>query len=82
MWADENDDNLLTLFDQISFTHGDNDAIRLSSGESVCYLELQELSILLSSQLFYRYRPSCVLVDCNGHVVAETVALLACLRLM
>ena len=81
MWADENDENLLTLFDQISFTHGDNDAIRLSSGESVCYLELQELSILLSSQLFYRYRPTCVLVDCNGHVVAETVALLACLRL-
>ena len=75
------DENLLTLFEKICFSHGDADAIQLSTGESLCYLELQELSIVLASQLHYRYRPAVALIDCYGHVVAETVALLACMRL-
>ena len=89
---DDNDDNndeenLLKRFDKICFRYGDADAIQLrsTSGEHeeavICYLELQELSIILASQLRYRYRPSVVLIDCFGHVVAETVAILACLRL-
>jgi acyl-coenzyme A synthetase/AMP-(fatty) acid ligase len=77
----------VALFDQICFTHGDDDAIQLVSTtnnkdtESFSYLELQELSIVLASQLHYRYRPAVVVVDCFGHVVAETVSLLACMRL-
>ena len=85
---EDEEENLLTRFDKICFRYGDADAIQLRStgGEeeqeaSICYLELQELSIILASQLRYRYRPSVVLVDCYGHVVAETVAILACLRL-
>eukprot|EP00977_Amphora_coffeiformis_P021280 scaffold9134_cov170-Amphora_coffeaeformis.AAC.4 len=84
---DDDEENLLTRFDQICFRDGDADAIQLRSSttggeeEAICYLELQELSIILASQLHYRSRPSVVLLDCYGHVVAETVAILACLRL-
>jgi acyl-CoA synthetase (AMP-forming)/AMP-acid ligase II/outer membrane protein assembly factor BamB len=73
--------SLWALFQGICFTHGDADAIQLASGESLCYLELEELSTVLASQLYHRYRPSVVLIDVYGHVVAETVAILACLQL-
>ena len=77
----DEEENLLTLFDRICFSHGDADVIKLATEEALCYLELQELSIILASQLRFRYRPTVVLIDCYGHVVAEVVAILACLRL-
>jgi acyl-CoA synthetase (AMP-forming)/AMP-acid ligase II len=73
--------SLWAIFQGLCFTHGDADAIQLASGESLCYLELEELSTILASQLHHRYRPSVVLIDVYGHVVAETVAILACLQL-
>lgn len=89
----DNDDtagneSIVNLFDQVCFSYGDQDAIVVVSGDggaadedATCYLELQECSLALAYQLFYRYRPDYVLVDCFGHAVAEAVAVLACLRL-
>jgi len=81
-------ETLLSRFDSLCVSHGDFDAIELiqdTNGDikktSVCYLELQELSHNLACQLHYRYRPDFVLVDCQGHAVAESIALLACARL-
>jgi acyl-coenzyme A synthetase/AMP-(fatty) acid ligase len=34
-----------------------------------------------TSQLFHRYRPDYVLIECLGHAVAEAVSILACMRI-
>ena len=47
----------------------------------IMYLEIQEYSKALASQLYYRYRPQYVLIDCHGWPGAEIVAMLACMRL-
>ena len=80
-------DSLLEIFDRKCMLYGDLDAVTLvdvdggQTSYSLCFLELQELSRILASQLHYRYRPSYVLIDCFHHTVPECVALLACLRL-
>ncbi|CAJ1945451.1 unnamed protein product, partial [Cylindrotheca closterium] len=78
--------SLVKRFDEICFSIGDCDAVELIDAEdgttsSVCYFELQEHSKSLAAQLFHRYRPDYVLVDCKGWVVPEAVATLACMRL-
>ena len=82
---EDNLNSIINLFDSICLSYGDQDAIlihRENEEEQVfCYLELQELSLILACQLHYRHRPDYVLVDCFGHVIAETVTILACLRL-
>lgn len=86
--AVDDEDNLksiINLFDSICLSYGDQDAILIhkenDEEQLFCYLELQELSLILACQLHHRYRPDYVLVDCFGHVIAETVTILACLRL-
>jgi acyl-CoA synthetase (AMP-forming)/AMP-acid ligase II len=77
---EDNDvESIVSLFDRICFSYGDQDAIVHSTDDAVCYLELQELSRSLAAQLVYRYRPDYVLIDCMDHVTAEAVAILACL---
>ena len=99
--------SIVDLFDQLCFSFGDEDAIRVVSATennndidgnddestthdnissstyspSLGYIELQEYSKALASQLHYRYRPQYVLVDCHGWPGAEAVTILACLRL-
>lgn len=73
--------SLIDWFDEICFDHGDEDAIEIGGGDDpLCYIELQEYSIALAAQLCHRYRPDHVLIDCFGHVGAEAVSLLACMR--
>ncbi|KAI2509685.1 hypothetical protein MHU86_4667 [Fragilaria crotonensis] len=92
---DCNDESIVSLFDSACFSFGDQDAIQVygsstngnsdgdGSNEPICYsyFELQEYSKDVAAQLFHRFRPSYVLVDCLGHVAAEAVSILACMRL-
>jgi hypothetical protein len=89
--------SLLGRFDSLCVSYGDEEVMEIishsnsESGESlaacpVCetisLLEIQELSMAVASQLFYRYGcPDYVLVDGMGYMVVEAVALLACMRL-
>lgn len=80
----QEEESITNAFDRICFSAGDSDAILVQTEhgvDAVCYLEIQEYSKLVAYQLWYRFRPDYVLVDCQGHVVAEAVALLACIRL-
>ena len=87
----ENDDDEKTIvswFDSICVSWGDQDALVYHCEEergnpplSVCYLEIQEYSIALASQMRWRFRPDYVLIDCKGYAAAEAVALLACMRI-
>jgi acyl-CoA synthetase (AMP-forming)/AMP-acid ligase II len=92
--SSSNTRSIVDLFDRICFSRGDEDAICVlkrtaaDTGEeeeeedSICFLELQELSGALACQLAYRYGvPDYVLIDCFGHVAAEAVAVLACMRI-
>lgn len=75
---------ILKLFDSLCVSFGDEDAVmRLSEDESegISYTEIQEASLSLAYQLRYRFDPDVVLVDCFGHAAAESVAVLACMRL-
>lgn len=93
---DYNDESIVSIFDSACFSFGDQDAVQVygssssgddngdgSSSEPIgySYVELQEYSKDVAAQLFHRFRPSYVLVDCLGHVAAETVSILACMRL-
>ena len=93
--SDSNDESILSLFDSTCFSFGDEDAIIYHACspcdekdsdtdqpvEAICYLELQEYSKDVAAQLWHRFRPSYVLVDCLGHAAAEAVSLLACMRI-
>jgi acyl-coenzyme A synthetase/AMP-(fatty) acid ligase len=95
MANDSNVESILSLFDSTCFSFGDEDAIVYHSSslcdekdgdtdehiEAICYLELQEYSKDVAAQLWHRFRPSYVLVDCLGHAAAEAVSLLACMRI-
>ncbi len=48
---------------------------------SFCYFELQQASQALAAQLYYRFRPTYVLLDLRGHVAAEAVSILASNRI-
>lgn len=85
--------SLVQRFDEICFSIGDCDAIEVvasnddttatgsTSTTAVCYFELQEHSKSLASQIYHRYHPTYVLIDCQGWAVPEVVATLACMRL-
>ncbi|CAB9499891.1 D-alanine--D-alanyl carrier protein ligase [Seminavis robusta] len=78
--------SIVELFDQLCFSFGEEDAIELvqaGGGTNTCigYIELQEYSKALAHQLYWRFRPTWVLVDCHGWPGAEIVSLLACMRL-
>jgi hypothetical protein len=70
------------LFDSVCFEHGDKDAISFQeNAQSICYFELQQASQALAAQLYYRFRPTYVLLDLRGHVAAEAVSILASNRI-
>lgn len=85
------DQDVIVLIDPPAASDPDRDTASNDEGDpeykncleptAVCYLELQETSLNLAAQLWYRYRPDYVLVECFGHAVAETVAVLACMRI-
>ena len=87
--CDDYDESIVSLFDSACFSFGDQDAIQVHGRDgddlnsTICYsyIELQEYSKDVAAQLYHRFRPSYVLVDCLGHVAAEAVAILACMRL-
>eukprot|EP00980_Cylindrotheca_fusiformis_P002503 scaffold586_cov68-Cylindrotheca_fusiformis.AAC.12 len=95
--AENSNDNVPSLvrrFDEICFSFGDSEAIELIetttssnneeeevSSTSICYFELQEHSKALANQLYYRYRPDYVLIDCQNWAIAEAVSTLACMRI-
>jgi len=77
-------DNIVGSTTEESATAKDNAATLFTAAPTatpICYMELQEYSCSLAGQLLYRYRPDYVLVDCFGHVAAEAVAVLACIRI-
>lgn len=92
-----NDSSLLSLFQELCFSRGDEDIIWVAHEEnqedsstgftttsrtSFCYLELQELAKQLAAQLFYRYaNPEYIFIDCQNNTVTETVCILAALHL-
>lgn len=83
---EEETESLLSLFDSLCVSYGDDDTIvRLHDDavepELVSYIELQLISQSLAYQLQYRFRPDYVLIDCFGHASAEAATILACLRL-
>jgi acyl-CoA synthetase (AMP-forming)/AMP-acid ligase II len=75
--------SIISIFDSNCVSFGDQDVIIYPQNDesSVCYLEIQEYSRDVAAQLWHRFRPSCVLLDCLGHVAAEAVCLLACIRI-
>jgi acyl-CoA synthetase (AMP-forming)/AMP-acid ligase II/outer membrane protein assembly factor BamB len=52
-----------------------------TDSSATCYFEIQEYSKTLAYQLYWRFRPDYVLVDCQGWPAAEAVATLACMRI-
>lgn len=85
---------IVEAFDKLCFEFGDQDAILLEDDPSslsddsphdssaTCYFEIQEYSKTLAYQLYWRFRPDYILVDCQGWPTAEAVATLACMRIV